>query len=186
MRSMKKFSTDLKAGGFAAALLILLAAPGTASAAIDSTQHQFSVQMLAGCIVDVTGLDSDLGVYPLGSAPVDLQIGSVAVTCSQNTVYNLGISAGEHFDGAERGLQTPGGGRISYTLRTDHGPLGDNGLSASDPAYQTTTPNMNGYGVRMHPGGGAADVTNISANVDLPDATAAGDYTDTVNIVVVW
>ncbi len=181
---MKKIATGL------AATIILLAA-GSSLAGIDSTSHTFNLEILDGCGVDTTGLATDLGLFQLGSPTVNQQsLGNVDITCIAPQTFDLGLDKGLNYNPAilqKRHLSDGAGGSIRYALtKTDGNRFGDVGLNAIDTGYTETILGWPSLGPTVHPGGGTTVSIGVNANIFIDDATSAGIYSDTINVVVVW
>lgn len=117
----------------------------------------------------------------LSTSPVVFQVvdpfsdtwasGSVTVTCTSGTPYNIALDAGKYYDGAIRNMDDGLGDWLAYDLISpDFGPWGDDGLTNfgfSVNAIATGSPDgfaVDGivFGGQFKPDGIYSDIINVT------------------------
>ena len=141
------------------------------------------------CSVDTSGLNGNLGSKPVGSSSFATSIGNLSITCTNGKSYMWGMGGGSHYDqGHTAGKPSikngSGSDYASYMLLIDDSrtTVGDGGLgTASGGTYTETNADDNGVS-----GTGTGSAQTTAMEIYIFSTGAAGTYTDTNTITVVW
>lgn len=154
-----------------ASILAILA--GQAQAATATATLGVSVTIAAACTVSTTALA--FGTQGVLAANVD-QTGSVILTCTKNTAYNIGFDQGAN--GASVAARMMKGGAtntdlINYSL-------------FRDAARTSNWGNTVGTDTLAGTASGAAQTLTVYGRIPVQATGTAGAYTDTVNVTVTY
>jgi spore coat protein U-like protein len=148
------------------------------------TDLYISLEIVGDCTLNVVGL-GDFGEWQVGSSDLKgVALGAVSVKCNPPGMsYAVGMGAGLNFRAGTRHMRS-NGSLVPYVLYADSGrsePWGDSGLSLFEPGY-----------VESHPAPAQTAVsTGKTQNLfvwgdAMISASPAGNYSDTVNVVIAW
>ncbi len=165
--------------------LALVFSAGYALAGITSDTADYSVTLVAGCMIDTSATGTDFGTYLIGSPNlVGTPAGSVTITCANTVPYTWGVNRGLNHGGAQQLRLYDGvANYINYKLFQGGTEFGDVGMTAIDGSYTQSWTALNALTAI---GNGLAQTYPLTANVDIAVGTVAGTYTDTVTVTVVW
>ena len=154
------------------ALPALMAAPPRAVAGTATTTLGVSLTLNAGCTVSSTPVAFPAqGVISAAVA----QTGSLVVTCTNTTPYNVGLDpgAGSGATVANRLMTGPAAATVAYGLFQDAG-------------HATNWGQTIGTDTKTGTGNGTTQTLTVYGNI-LPQTTPApGPYADTVNVTVTF
>ncbi|MGE0084583.1 MAG: spore coat U domain-containing protein [Desulfococcaceae bacterium] len=166
--------------------IALVFSAGAALAGITSDTADYSVTLVAGCMIDTTATGTDFGTYLIGSPNlVGTPAGSVTITCNTGINYTWGVNGGINFDAGAQKLRLNDGFAhyIDYRLFQNGTQFGDVGMTAIDSSYTQSWTALNALTAT---GNGAAQTYPLTADVDIAVGTVPGTYNDTVTVTVVW
>ncbi|MGE0742818.1 MAG: spore coat U domain-containing protein [Hyphomonadaceae bacterium] len=146
---------------------------GAAFADSATDSFQVTATVLEAC--EVSADDLEFGDYdPIALAHVDAT-GSLSITCTNGTDYELGLSLGDGAgaSNALRYMERAGGAQLGYTLYQD---ALRTTLWGADPGTDTLS------GV----GDGTPDPIDIFGRIPMQQTAPAGAYEDTIVVTVSW
>lgn len=171
-------------GNFSDTITVILADSGGTT--IKTTTQPINLDLVAFCTLNSTGVSGQFGTYPMGSSAsiTNINLGSLAVTCPATIAYKIGIDKGLHLTGGIRQMALTGH-LIPYTLKYGNGGAewGDLGLHDIDSSYTETFATANAV---SGTGTGVAQSFAVYGDANIQNATAAGTYTDTLIVTLVW
>ena len=152
-------------GTAAIAAFALPAVPATAATATATFAVTSTVQ--SACLISATSIA--FGVY---SGTVATSTGTLSVTCTNTTPYNIGLSAGQATGATvtNRQMQGPAGALLNYVLTRDTEHLANWGNTAGSWLPGT--------------GNGTAQSITIFGQVAAGQSPTPGAYTDTITATV--
>lgn len=163
-------------------LLVLLASPLAVRAEM-STQFRVSAQVEAGCLVNASPPDSDLGEIgtldfgshsSLSTATAQATLvrnTGLVLACTPGTPLVMRVDGGEHFDGNRR-LRLDATALLPYRLYRQAGCVDEIPVGGDVPIDTTSTPDD--------------IVIPLHGCVALPGNAAAGIYLDTLVVTLAW
>lgn len=158
--------------GLAALLLLSALAPGAANAATATTTMPVTMTITAGCTVAATsvafGSQSVLASNTAAS-------GTLSVTCTNTTPYNVGLDAG-------------GGAGATVSVRKMTGPASaiiNYGLF-QNAALTTVFGNTVGTNTVAGTGNGTSQTITVFGQVPAQSSPAPGSYADVVNVTITF
>jgi spore coat protein U-like protein len=154
-----------------ASLLALMA--GQAQAATATATLGVSVTIAAACTVSTTALA--FGTQGVLAANVD-QTGSVILTCTKNTAYNVGFDQGTNGTGVTARKMKGGATNtdfVNYSL-------------FRDAARTSNWGNTVGTDTLAGSASGSTDTLTVYGRIPVQATGSAGAYTDTVNVTVTY
>lgn len=160
----------------AASMLMLLGAgialPSTAAAGTATTTLGVSLTINAGC--NVSSSPIAFPAQTVLSSGVD-QTGTVAVTCTNTTPYQIGLDkgAGSGASIANRLMTGPSSATVAYALYQDSG-------------HSTNWGNTNGTDTVTGTGSGSSQTLTVYGHIAAQTTPAPGAYADTVNVTVTF
>ncbi|MDH3347148.1 MAG: spore coat U domain-containing protein [Desulfobulbaceae bacterium] len=167
--------------------LALLLIAGTASAMTNNATGDYSLTLVDGCAIDASGASTNFGTFPVDSDMlVGVSAGSIAVNCTTDTPYLVGMGGGLHPDFMGPTMMEPiSWAQIEYSILVNGMLFGDFDLSMVDGSYIET--NQSGNPI-MDIGTSTPKIYNLTAEIYLDPMLGfpAGTYTDTVTFTVAW
>ncbi len=160
------------AAGLAALLLLSALTPDTANAATAATTMPVTMTITAGCTVTATsvafGSQSVLAAATSGT-------GTLGVTCTNTTPYNVGLDAGSGAGAtvAVRKMTGPASAIINYGL-------------FQNAAFTTAFGNTIGTNTVAGTGIGTSQTITVYGQVPAQSSPAPGSYADVVNVTVTF
>ena len=158
--------------GLAALLLLSALSPGTANAATATTTMPVTMTITAGCTVAATsvafGSQSVLASNTAAS-------GTLSVTCTNTTPYNVGLDAGSGAGAtvAVRKMTGPASAIINYGLFQNAG-------------FTTAFGNTVGTNTVAGTGIGTSQTITVYGQVPAQSSPAPGSYADVVNVTITF
>jgi spore coat protein U-like protein len=147
-------------------------APSCANVTANTTRPSFTAQANVVPNCNVTAQNIDFGQSGVLATNIDAT-GSIGVTCTPGTTYNVGLNNGLNGDGPTQRRMTLGGQTVTYGLYSD--------AARSQPWGNT-------IGSDTVPGTGAGTGQTITVFGRVPPQTTPppGTYTDTVVVTVTY
>jgi spore coat protein U-like protein len=158
--------------GIAALLLLSALTPGVADAATANTTMPVTMTITAGCTVTATsvafGSQSVLAAATSGT-------GTLGVTCTNTTPYNVGLDAGSGAGAtvAVRKMTGPASAIINYGL-------------FQNAAFTTAFGNVVGTNTVAGTGIGTSQTITVYGQVPAQSSPAPGSYADVVNVTITF
>lgn len=159
----------------AASLLLTLAAalsPHAAGAGTATTTLGVSLTINAGCNVSTTSVAFPAQTVLASSVS---QTGTVAVTCTNTTAYNVGLDKGAGSGASVSGrlMTGPSSATVAYGLY-------------QDASHSTNWGNTVGTDTVAGTGSGSAQTLTVYGLISAQTTPAPGSYADTVNVTVTF
>ena len=168
--SLRKSRSNMFFGGISVlgfSALATLARP--ANAAVATATMAISATVTATCTVATTPL-----IFTAYTGVLDQTTGTISVTCTNTTPYNIGLDAG-----------TTAGATIAARLMTLAGATLGYGLF-TDPVYATNWTNNGLTDTAGLVGTGVAVATNIYGQIPAAQFVAPGTYTDLITATITY
>lgn len=144
---------------------------GTGGTGNQNLNIQVQAHIQSGCFIS-TATDLDFGIHTANlTANVD-QTSMLAVTCTSNSSWQLGLNSGLHATGSTRQMIGPSGTLIQYGLYRD---------AARTQSWGNTL-SVN----TLNGSGGSATSLKVYGRVPPQSAVPAGAYSDTVTVTLTY
>lgn len=158
--------------GLAALLLLSTLAPGAANAATANTTMPVTMTITAGCTVAATSVA--FGSQSVLAAATSAT-GTLSVTCTNTTPYNVGLDAGSGAGAtvAVRKMTGPASAVVNYGL-------------FQNAALTTNFGNTVGTDTVAGTGIGTAQTITVYGRVPAQSSPAPGSYADVINVTITF